>query len=106
MSEENKENNQQESSSEQEKEYEYDFKNDISAFDDLSLDCQVILGSAKMSIGQFLRITRGSILELEQSIDERLDVLINGYKIAEGEIIINQDIIGTQISKTFKHPKY
>lgn len=106
MSEENKENNQQESAEGSKPSYNYDFKDDISAFGDVELECKAILGSARMSVGQFLKITRGSILELDKKLDEDLDILVNNYKIAEGGIQLHDDIIGIEIKRTYKRKKY
>lgn len=106
MSEENIENNQQETSPEKEESHEYDFKSDISAFGDINLECKAVLGSARMSVGQFLKITRGSILELEEGLNKDLTILVNGFKVAEGGIKLNKEIIGIEINRTYIKRKY
>jgi len=107
MSDENIENNQEESVQTADNGLENIFADDILGFSDVSLNLRAKLGSSKMTIGQFLKITRGSILELDQHKESNLDVEINGYKIAEGEIILNdEDLIGVEIKETYKHKKF
>lgn len=107
MSEENNENNQEETQSSEAIAEEYNFKDDISAFSDIVLDCKVILGSAKMTVGQFLKITRGSILELEQKIDSDMDILVNGCKVADGEVnLAENEVIAIEVTQVHKPRRY
>jgi len=60
-----------------------------------------------MTIGQFLKISRGSILELDQKKDSNLNVLVNNYKVAEGEVLLDdEDMINVEIKNVYKHKKY
>ncbi len=106
MSEENKIEDQPQSKEQSDSNTEYDFLSDISAFDDVTLDFKVILGYAQMSIGQFLKITRGSILELNQKLDSDLDILVNNYKVAEANVELHEDIVAVEVKKVYKHKEF
>lgn len=107
MTEENKVNNQQETAVEATP---ADILSSLKGFGDIKLNLKVLLGSIKMPIGQYLKITRGSIVELGKSRTESLNILVNGTKVAEGEVLLSKDIesnrIGIEISKVFKPKKF
>jgi flagellar motor switch protein FliN/FliY len=78
----------------------------LRGFGDIDLRLKVLLGKIKMPIGQYLKITRGSIIELGKSRTEHLDVLVNERKIAEGEIVVtDNEKIGVEITKVHKTKK-
>jgi flagellar motor switch protein FliN/FliY len=49
----------------------------INAMLNVSLNVQVVLGHARMSISQLLSLARGSVIEIDRKIGEPLDVMIN-----------------------------
>lgn len=66
----------------------------LEKFGDIKLNVKVSLGKKRISLGQFLKITRGSILELDTKKDDFVKIYINGKDIAEADIIIeNKDIL-------------
>jgi flagellar motor switch protein FliN/FliY len=107
MTEENKTNNQQETASTSTP---AEVLSSLKGFGDIDLNFKVLLGSIKMPIGQYLKITRGSIVELGKGRAEPLDVLVNGRKVAEGEVVLSKDMtaekIGIEITKVFKPKKF
>jgi flagellar motor switch protein FliN len=108
MSEEEKPNNQQEIAAPLKPE---EILSSLHGFGDIKLDVKVLLGKIKMPIGQYLKITRGSIVELGKSRTETLDILVNGKKIGEGEVLLEKDIalsdkVGIEVVKIFKPRKF
>ncbi len=108
MSEENKENNQQENPVAATPE---EIISSLHGFGDIRLELKVLLGKIKMPIGQYLKITRGSIVELGKGRAEPLDVMVNGRKVAEGEVVLSKDPtisekVGIEIVSIFKPKKY
>lgn len=69
---------------------------------DVILDVPVTLslevGRAQMSVGRLLRLTQGSVVELDRSAGEPLDVLVNGALVAHGEIVIVNDRFGIRLT--------
>jgi flagellar motor switch protein FliN len=47
----------------------------------------IILGSTKMQLKDLLRLTDGSVVELDQMLDEEVEVRINNCVIAYGEVV-------------------
>ncbi|MCB1597989.1 MAG: flagellar motor switch protein FliN [Gammaproteobacteria bacterium] len=69
---------------------------------DVILDVPVTLslevGRAQMSVGRLLRLSQGSVVELDRSAGEPLDVLVNGTLVAHGEIVIVNDKFGIRLT--------
>ena len=51
-----------------------------------------------MSVGRLLRLSQGSVVELDRSAGEPLDVLVNGTLVAHGEIVIINDKFGIRLT--------
>ena len=58
----------------------------------------VELGRTKMTIKELLRLAQGSVVALDGLAGERLDILINGYLIAQGEVVVVNDKYGVRIT--------
>lgn len=76
--------------------------NDVRPNIDVILDVPVTLslevGRAQMSVGRLLRLSQGSVVELDRSAGEPLDVLVNGTLVAHGEIVIVNDKFGIRLT--------
>jgi len=69
---------------------------------DVILDVPVTLslevGRARMSVGKLLRLSQGSVVELDRAAGEPLDVLVNGALVAHGEIVVINDKFGIRLT--------
>jgi flagellar motor switch protein FliN/FliY len=64
---------------------------DIAILGDVSLHVQIELGRTRMYIDDLLRLTRGSVVELDRAAGDPADILVNGQRIARGEIVVLND---------------
>ncbi|HTY09856.1 MAG TPA: flagellar motor switch protein FliN [Bacteroidota bacterium] len=55
---------------------------------DLSLPVSIELGRTNLAIKDILDLQRGSVVEFEKLASEPVDILINGRKMAEGEVVV------------------
>ena len=55
---------------------------------DLSLPVSIELGRTNLAIKDILDLQRGSVVEFEKLASEPVDLLINGRKMAEGEVVV------------------
>jgi flagellar motor switch protein FliN/FliY len=46
------------------------------------------MGHTEMPLGELLKLTPGSILELNRPADAPVDLLVNGKQIAKGEVVV------------------
>ena len=74
------------------------FTVDLNLVLDIPVKMTVELGRTKMTIKEQLRLSPGSIVSLEGLAGEPLDILINGYLIAQGEVVVVSDKFGIRIT--------
>ena len=65
---------------------------------DLQLPVSIELGRSNMLIRDILRLGRGSVIEFDKLVSEPVDVLINGKKVAEGEVVVIDKHFGIRIT--------
>jgi flagellar motor switch protein FliN len=54
----------------------------------IPVDVQIVLGSAEMPVSELMALRKGSTVALNRRIGEPVDVVVNGRKIAKGEITV------------------
>ncbi|RPH26522.1 flagellar motor switch protein FliN [Buttiauxella warmboldiae] len=74
------------------------FSEDLDLILDIPVKMTVELGRTKMTIKELLRLSQGSVVSLEGLAGEPLDILINGYLIAQGEVVVVSDKYGVRIT--------
>ena len=65
---------------------------------DVPVTLSLEVGRAQMSVGKLLRLSQGSVVELDRNAGEPLDVLVNGALVAHGEIVIVNDKFGIRLT--------
>jgi len=66
---------------------------------DVNLEVTVELDRKMMLVSDLLKLGKGSIIELEKSAGEPLDIFINGRKFAEGEVVVIDDKFGIRLTQ-------
>jgi flagellar motor switch protein FliN/FliY len=72
--------------------------NDISMILDIPVQLTVELGRTKIPIKHILQLAQGSVVELDALAGEPMDVLVNGYLIAQGEVVVVNDKFGIRLT--------
>ncbi|MGI4816661.1 MAG: flagellar motor switch protein FliN [Janthinobacterium lividum] len=57
------------------------------------------LSKKKITIKDLLRLSSGSVLELEDKVDEPLNIYVNKCLVAIGELVVHNDKYGVRIIK-------
>jgi len=55
---------------------------------DIPVDVQIVLGSTEMPVSELMALHKGSTVALDRKIGEPVDVIVNGRKIAAGEVTV------------------
>ncbi len=63
------------------------------------LKITVELGHSKKSIKDILEFTNGSIIELNRQAGMPVDILVNGQKIATGDVVVVEEYYGVRITE-------
>lgn len=72
--------------------------NDLDMVLDIPVQLTVELGRTKMPIRSLLQLAQGSVVELAGMAGEPLDVMINGFLIAQGEVVVVNDKLGIRLT--------
>ncbi|MDO9011522.1 MAG: flagellar motor switch protein FliN [Gallionella sp.] len=73
-------------------------QNDLDMILDIPVQLTVELGRTKMPIKNLLQLAQGSVVELVGMAGEPLDVMINGFLIAQGEVVVVNDKLGIRLT--------
>lgn len=72
---------------------------DLEMIMDIPVSLTVELGRTKLTIKQLLELAQGSVIELDGLAGEPMNILINGYLIAQGEVVVVDDKYGIRITE-------
>jgi flagellar motor switch protein FliN/FliY len=72
--------------------------NDINMILDIPVQLSVELGRTRVPIKYILQLAQGSIVELDALAGEPMDVLVNVYLIAQGEVVVLNDKFGIRLT--------
>ena len=73
-------------------------ENDLNMILDIPVQLTVELGRTKIPIKNILQLAQGSVVELDALAGEPMDVLVNGYLIAQGEVVVVNDKFGIRLT--------
>lgn len=71
---------------------------EVCAYRDVPLDVDVELDRCILTVREILRLEPDSVIRMERSAGENLDVRIGGALIGFGEIIVNEATTGIRIT--------
>ncbi len=71
---------------------------DIGMILDIPVQLTVELGRTRIPIKNILQLAQGSVVELDALAGEPMDVLVNGYLIAQGEVVVVNDKFGIRLT--------
>ena len=65
---------------------------------DIPLKVSVELGRAKMPVNELLKLTQGSVIELNKLAGEPMEVYVNDKLIARGEAVVVNEKFGVRLT--------
>jgi flagellar motor switch protein FliN/FliY len=65
---------------------------------DVPLEISVVLGRTKKNIKDILNLGTGSLIELDKLAEEPVEILVNGKKVAYGEVVVVDENFGVRIT--------
>ena len=64
---------------------------------DIPLEITVELGKARITIGDLLKLSPGSVVELDKLTNQPLEFFVNKKLMAEGEVVVVNDYFGIRL---------
>ncbi len=71
---------------------------DIDLIMDVPVQLTVELGRTRLTIKNLLQLGQGSVVELDGLAGEPMDIFVNGYLIAQGEVVVVNDKFGIRLT--------
>lgn len=65
---------------------------------DVPLEISVVLGKTKKNVKEILSLGTGSLIELDKLAEEPVEILVNGKKVAYGEVVVVDENFGVRIT--------
>jgi len=88
---------------------EHTIKDDSSIINPVSINTDVLnnipitisveVGRASLKIRDLMRLTQGSVVELDRIAGEPLDLLVNNTLVAQGEVVLVNDRYGIRLTQ-------
>ena len=71
---------------------------EIAGLADVPVHVDVELGRRIMTISQVLELGQDSVIRLDRSAGDNIDILVGGALVGYGEIVIIEDTVGVRIT--------
>jgi flagellar motor switch protein FliN len=72
---------------------------DLHRLEDVPVELAVEIGRTRMTIGETLALGPGSIVSLNRLAGEPVDLLVNGKRIARGEVVVIDEEFGLRLTE-------
>src|SRR5471032_1869792 len=75
---------------------------DLAPVFDVPVNISAVLGRAHMSVAQLLKLSAGSVLELDRKVGEAIDIYVNNRLVARGEVVVIDERLGVTMTEIIK----
>ena len=73
--------------------------------ENIEVELTVEVGREEITLRDLLRLNEGSVLELDRLAGDPLDILVNGTKIARGEVVMIGERFGVRFGEVVEPEK-
>ncbi len=74
----------------------------LQAVFDIPVKVQAVLGKSSMEVNQLLRLSTGSVIELDRRVGEAIDIYVNDRLVARGEVVVVDEHLGVTMTEIVK----
>tara|TARA_R110000868_G_scaffold69568_3_gene204684 strand:+ start:11685 stop:12044 length:360 start_codon:yes stop_codon:yes gene_type:complete len=75
---------------------------DLAPVFDVPVNISAVLGKAHIDVNSLLKLTTGSVVELDRKIGEAIDIYVNNRLVARGEVVVVDDRLGVTMTEIIK----
>jgi len=75
---------------------------DLEAVFDVPVQVSAVLGRTRMDIGDLLKLSPGTVLELDRKVGEAIDIYVNNRLVARGEVVLVEEKLGVTMTEIIK----
>ncbi len=73
-------------------------KDNLNLLMDIDLNARVRIGSKQMLLKDIVKLSEGTIIDLDKSVDEPMEILVNGKTVAKGIVVVVGGNFGIKIT--------
>jgi flagellar motor switch protein FliN/FliY len=77
---------------------------DLDRLTAVSVELTVEIGRTRMTLGEALALGPGSVVTLDRMADQPVDLLVNGKRIARGEVVVVDEEFGLRVTEVAPAP--
>ena len=75
---------------------------DLAPVYDVPVNISAVLGKTHIDVNSLLKLTAGSVLELDRKVGEAIDIYVNNRLVARGEVVVVDDRLGVTMTEIIK----
>jgi flagellar motor switch protein FliN/FliY len=75
---------------------------DLEAVFDVPVTVSAVLGKSGMEVSHLLKLSRGTVIELDRKVGEAIDIYVNDRLVARGEVVLVEDRLGVTMTEIIK----
>ena len=75
---------------------------DLAPVYDVPVNISAVLGKAHVDVNSLLKLSSGSVLELDRKVGEAIDIYVNNRLVARGEVVVVEDRLGVTMTEIIK----
>lgn len=75
---------------------------DLAPVYDVPVNISAVLGKTHIDVNSLLKLTSGSVLELDRKVGEAIDIYVNNRLVARGEVVVVDDRLGVTMTEIIK----
>ncbi|MEM1139696.1 MAG: flagellar motor switch protein FliN [Pseudomonadota bacterium] len=75
---------------------------DLQAVFDVPVNVSAVLGKSRMDVSALLKMTRGTVIELDRKVGEAIDIYVNNRLVARGEVVVVEERLGITMTEIIK----
>ncbi|WP_019962270.1 flagellar motor switch protein FliN [Woodsholea maritima] len=75
---------------------------DLAPVFDVPVNISAVLGKAQIDVNSLLKLSSGSVLELDRKVGEAIDIYVNNRLVARGEVVVVDERLGVTMTEIIK----
>ncbi|MBH0236304.1 flagellar motor switch protein FliN [Methylobrevis albus] len=75
---------------------------ELEAVFDVPVRVSAILGRARLPVSEILKLSTGTVVELDRKVGEAIDIFVNNRLVARGEVVLVEDRLGVTMTEIIK----
>lgn len=75
---------------------------DLEPLFDIPVSISAVLGKTQLDVNQLLKLSPGSVLELDRKVGEAIDIYVNSRLVARGEVVVVDERLGVTMTEIIK----